>query len=68
MMVETIPANGEKACACCGRFHRKLVLSVTGHWCGQTCSENVKHYVGNPNSVYFVGRDSLKARIKAMIG
>ena len=69
--LDTIPANGEKACACCGRFHRKLILSVTGHFVGQSCAANIKTYVEKSRdvkSVYWVGYEAQHAKVKRMIG
>lgn len=53
MIAETIPANGEKACDCCGRFHRKLIL-VDGHWVGSGCAEHIKLFDKWPSPTAFV--------------
>jgi hypothetical protein len=60
---ETIPANGEKPCACCGRFHRKLVL-VDGFYMGQTCAEHVKLYEKCPDASSIVWRGYEKQHAK----
>ena len=43
MSQNTIPANSDKPCACCGRIHRKLYL-IDGYWMGKTCAEQYKLY------------------------
>lgn len=70
-MLNTIPASGEKACDCCGRFHRKLVLSVTGHFVGVTCAANIKTFVeksSDVKSIFWVGYESQHEKVKKMLG
>lgn len=38
---DTIPAEADKPCDCCGRIHRKL-HHTDGLWMGKTCTENYK--------------------------
>ena len=70
-VLNTIPANGEKACGCCGRFHRKLVLSVTGHFVGTTCAKNIKTYMEKSSdikSIFWIGYETQHSQVKKMLG
>ena len=37
----TIPAEADKPCDCCGRIHRKLYFT-NGLWMGASCTEQYK--------------------------
>lgn len=42
-LTQTLPANTDKPCACCGRIHRKLFLTEHG-WMGTNCREDYGIY------------------------
>jgi hypothetical protein len=67
---DTIPANGEKACDCCGRFHRKLVLSEIGTWVGTSCAKDIKNYLwcSDPKSILWIGYEKQHAKVAKMFG
>ena len=46
MKQTVIEANSDVACACCGRYHRKLRL-VNGYWLGSTCQESYEIFRWN---------------------
>jgi hypothetical protein len=68
MKVQPIPANGEKACDCCGRFHRKLYF-LDGYWMGQTCAEDYTLYKRNADitSLYWRGYEKKHAKVRRML-
>ena len=50
--VQTIDANTDIACACCGRYHRKLYL-VDGHWMGRNCADDYKYFRFNDSLTHW---------------
>ena len=67
---EVIPANGEKCCACCGRFRRKLVLSEVGTWVGTSCAADIRLYLkcDNVNAFCWKGYEKQHAKVAKMFG
>lgn len=65
----TIPANSESICHCCGRNHRKLHL-VNGYWLGGTCAESYKLYQidSRITSLYWRGYEKKHAQVAKMVG
>lgn len=65
---ETIEANSEIPCGCCGRLHRKL-KKVDGWWMGSTCAEQYGLYLINKDikSLYWRGYESQYNKIAKMV-
>lgn len=67
---ETLPAEAEKPCNCCGRLHRKL-YNIDGYWMGKTCSEQYKIYRRsdgkNVNSMIWKGYEKQFANVQRMV-
>jgi hypothetical protein len=63
-----IPANGEKPCDCCGRFHRKLYY-VDGYWLGTSCAEQYGFYCQTPQvtNIVWRGYEKQYAKVKRMV-
>lgn len=68
MKHHTIPANGDKPCDCCLRFHRKLYF-VDGYWMGETCVDDYTFYRRDANitSLYWKGWEKKHAKVKRML-
>lgn len=68
MKTQPIPANDEKSCDCCGRFHRKLFL-VDGYWMGNACAEDYTLYMQTPEitNVCWRGWEKKHAKVKRMV-
>jgi hypothetical protein len=68
MQTHPIPANGEKPCDCCLRFHRKLFL-VDGYWMGGTCADHYTFYMRESDitSSYWRGYEKQHAKVKRMV-
>ncbi len=68
MQPQPIPANGEKPCDCCLRFHRKLYL-VDGYWMGTTCAEDYKLYMQDSDitGITWRGWEKRHAKVKRML-
>lgn len=64
----TIPAETDKPCSCCGRNHRKLFL-VDGHWLGRNCAEDYKIYRRNSDvkSPYWKGYERKYTKVAKMV-
>lgn len=67
---ETLPAEAEKPCSCCGRLHRKL-YHIDGYWMGKTCSEQYKIYSRRDgkdiNSPLWKGYEKQFANVQRMV-
>ena len=66
----TIPAEAERPCDCCGRIHRKL-YSVNNMWMGSTCKEQYTRYWDgdrNPKSLYWNGYQKQYQKVARMFG
>jgi len=65
---QPIPANGDKPCDCCKRFHRKLYL-LDGYWMGDTCAEQYSFYQRDSKltSLYWRGYEKQHAKVKRML-
>lgn len=66
---ETLPAESDQPCACCGRYHRKM-KKIDGLWMGSTCAEHYEHYKWdkNINSLYWHGYESQYRKVAKMFG
>lgn len=67
-MKNTIDANTDTPCACCGRTHRKLYITKWGAL-GATCLEQVKIYTlpANPEAVRHILSPRQFKKIETMI-
>jgi len=68
-MKNTILANSEDKCHCCGRVHRKLFW-VDGHWLGRNCAEDYRIYKytnSDATSIFWVGYEKKHAQVKKMV-
>jgi len=65
---QPIPANDEKNCDCCGRFHRKLFF-MDGYWMGNTCADDYTIYMRFPKitDVVWRGWEKKYAKVQAML-
>lgn len=50
--IQTLPADTDKPCNCCGRTHRKLYL-YQGYWMGKTCIEHYSFFTSWPTAPCF---------------
>jgi hypothetical protein len=68
MKVQPIPANGDKACQCCRRLHRKLFY-VDGYWLGGTCAEDYTLYRQHADvtSLAWRGYEKKHAKVRRML-
>lgn len=68
MKQQTIPANGDKACSCCQRFHRKLA-NLGGYWLGASCAEQYTFYCRDKDitSSLWRGYEKQYAKVKRMV-
>ena len=68
MKNQTMDANTDTPCACCGRTHRKLFLTDYG-WLGKTCREHVSFYMRdrNPKSLLWVGYEKQFNKVDRML-
>ena len=66
---ETIPAEAERPCDCCGRVHRKL-YHYKGFWMGETCKQNYQRFENDrdPKSLYWRGYERIYRRVARMFG
>lgn len=66
----TIPAEAERQCDCCGRIHRKLIC-IDGFWMGQTCAGDYKLYLRNDgkdiNSILWKGHEKVFLKVEKMV-
>jgi hypothetical protein len=77
-LMDTIPADTDRPCDCCGRTHRKLKL-INGYWLGATCADAVAFYHRSAQSAQFTadpeatmgslweGRERRLSQIKRML-
>lgn len=67
-LLNTIPANPETPCHCCGRVHRKL-FNVDGYLLGQNCADDYKLYQKNNDvtSIYWRGWERKHAKVAQMV-
>jgi len=67
-LTDTIPANPESRCHCCGKVNRKLHL-IDGFWLGQNCLEDYEWYSHSPSitNAYWSGWEKRHANVEKMI-
>jgi hypothetical protein len=67
---ETLPAEAEKPCNCCGRLHRKL-YNIDGFWMGKSCAASYKIYQRSDakeiTSIFWKGYEKQYNNIQRMI-
>lgn len=66
---QTLPADSDQPCACCGRHHRKLTL-IDGLWLGGDCAENYQMFLHNKDikSPFWRGYEKKYYQVARMIG
>ena len=66
---ETIPADSDKSCDCCGRHHRKMTKVDGIYWMVQNCEEQYYLYQRNKDikSLTWKGWERQYQKIKKMV-
>lgn len=66
---ETIPAEADQRCDCCGRYHRKLYY-MNGFWLGNNCLADYRHYLidKDAKSLYWHGYEANYRKVMIMTG
>jgi hypothetical protein len=67
-LLNTMEADCETSCHCCGRVHRKLFL-VDGYWMGRNCKQDYEMYKNFPkrNSIAWRGYEKNFDKVVSMI-
>lgn len=66
--IQTLPADTDKPCNCCGRTHRKLYL-YQGYWMGQTCLADYELYLNwrDRNAIVWQGWEKRYEKVHRMV-
>lgn len=67
--IQTLPADTDKPCNCCGRTHRKLYL-YQGYWMGKSCIEQYAFYTSWPTNIIWTTDAywmKIAAKVTAMV-
>lgn len=65
----TIPAESGRACDCCGRTHRTLILCAGGFWLGKQCAADLERFRldSNIKSLAWRGYEPKHAQLEKML-